>query len=231
MFRKPGIWCFFEEEGLSMTSAWIILIGGLTDLCIGMKKALAIGILSYFQSLLTLKTWWERKYEIDIFQESPVITIVSAWMNDKKSFTKAIERLANHFLYHTDTCTPIRWDYPEEGLGLKAVVGLGNLRADSSALRTKLRWASYSRHNTPSPSPFQTIIWAVFGTVKSSVSVSNSNCRQRHEYLPVTISLGYEKFCKAHRAKRHKMDITLQWQVESRDSENSSVHSDWNRVV
>lgn len=43
------------------------------------------------------------------------------WMT-KKSFTKANERPANHLLCHTDTCTSIRWDYPEEGLGLQAAV-------------------------------------------------------------------------------------------------------------
>lgn len=55
------------------------------------EESLGIGIVSYFQSLLTLKTWWERKYEIDIFQEPPVITIVSAWMNDKKVLQKQLK--------------------------------------------------------------------------------------------------------------------------------------------
>lgn len=98
------------------------LIGGFTDLCIGMKKALAIGIVSYFQSLLTLKTWWERKYEMISCRNHYLLLLYLHERMQKKSFTKANERLVNNFLCGTDTCTSIRWDYPEEGVGLQAAV-------------------------------------------------------------------------------------------------------------
>lgn len=104
---------------------------------------------------------------------------------------------------------------------------LGNFRAGLSALRRKLRWAPHSRHSTPFPSPFQAIIWAGFGTVESNVSVSNSNCMQRHEYLPVTLLLGYGEVLQSTQGKKawngHNPAVTS-W-------EQRLWNSDWNRMV
>jgi len=107
-------------------------------------------------------------------------------MNDKKSFTKANERLENHFLCHTETCTPIRQDYPEEGLASQAAA-VRRLKSRFSCSQNRAEMGAAPP--TPFPSVFHTIIWAASSTVTSNVIASNSNYMQRQKYSPITISL------------------------------------------
>lgn len=107
-------------------------------------------------------------------------------MNDKKSFTKANERLLNHFLCHTETCTSIRQDYLEEGLGSQtAAVGRLRSRFSCSQNRAKMGTAPQA---PPCHLPSHTMTWAASSTVKSLI-ISNSNCMQSQKYFPVTVSL------------------------------------------
>lgn len=175
-FRKPGISCFFE--GLSMTSAWITLIDGFTDLCIGMKKASAIGIVSYFWSPLTLNAQWERTYEIDIFQEPPFTIIVSAWTNDKKRIIKTNERLANHFLCHTETCIPI---------GITWRRGWGRQAAAFPRLTGRFCCSGCSWDGAVPRLPLHTMIWAASSVVSEIISnelyVTKDNMLFSHNFL------------------------------------------------
>lgn len=158
LFKKPGICCFFEEGGLSMTSAWIILIGGFTDMHRHEES------FSYWNSLLFLKSSDFKdlagKKIWNWYLPGTTIHYHCICMNEwQKKFYKGKWKAGESF--------PMSYRHLHIHLvGLsRGGTGLGNLRVDSSALRRKLKWAPHSRCSIPFLSPFKAIIWAGFGTV------------------------------------------------------------------